>query len=113
MASESLAEARRIRTPTDAELETLKRHNWVCDYEAHRALWEAQSILRLAADAMDEVGVGEIVQQAIYGAERILIGQIRRTGWEGMGARDSDRLASARDEAAAAEPSGRQLAGKF
>lgn len=78
--------------PTRSELseatrDLLQINNWVCDFEMHEALWQAQSILSLAGEALDDENEREVAQQAVLGAERILVTQIRRTGWEGMGSR--------------------------
>lgn len=69
------------------KLESLSGQNWICDYDTHRMLWEAQCILRLC-DAMtddDDEPWPEVAKMAMQGAERILATAIRRVGWEPIG----------------------------
>ncbi|HSD17219.1 MAG TPA: hypothetical protein VLC71_08195 [Thermomonas sp.] len=81
------AETKRASEPPTSVRYGLELNKWVCDTEMREALWEAQSILRLAGEALDDERDREVAQQAVLGAERLLVAQIRRTGWEGMGNR--------------------------
>ncbi len=65
---------------------TLEQNRWVCDYETHRVLWEAQSICSLIDDALDCSSFKkEAIQLAVQGVERLLATAISRTGWDGIG----------------------------
>lgn len=69
------------------QLKSLSMQKWVCDYDTHRMLWEAQCILRLCDEITnenDEPWV-EVAKIAMQGAERILATAIRRTGWGPIG----------------------------
>lgn len=78
--------AEKLKSVSSDRLKELEQHDFACDYETLRMLWEAQCICSLIDDAMDG---GEFermkVQLAIQGVERILARAIKRTGWDGCG----------------------------
>jgi hypothetical protein len=83
--SEAAAETK----PDANRVDELKQHNWVCDYETLRVMWEAQCICRLVDDAMDGGQPSiEAVQVAVQGIERLLAVAIGRTGYTGIGWQD-------------------------
>ncbi|MGX5731941.1 hypothetical protein ACWKWK_15595 [Pseudoxanthomonas beigongshangi] len=69
------------------QLKSLSMQKWVCDYDTHRMLWEAQCILRLCDEITNENDEpwAEVAKIAMQGAERILATAIRRTGWGPIG----------------------------
>ncbi len=84
MATESVA-TRTPSLPDEDTLGTLRMHNWVCDYETHRTLWEAQSICRMLSERMQEDSGSEVELFAIEGVERLLNSVITRSGWRPAG----------------------------
>lgn len=84
MANESVA-GDKLKLPDEETLLSLKLNNWVCDYEAHRTLWEAQSICRMLSERMQEGPGHEVELFAIEGIERLLCDVIRRAGWAPAG----------------------------
>jgi hypothetical protein len=90
MATESVAMAR-TNEPNPKRRSELEGNNWVCDFQTHRVLWEAQCICSLIDDAMDSGSFNsEVIQLAVQGVERLLAGAIARTGWTGIGWQDKD-----------------------
>lgn len=87
MATESVA-TEKPSLPDEDTLSALRLHNWVCDHQTHRVLWEAQSICRMINERMDEKPVDADIEIELFGlqaVERLLCSVIERSGWSPAG----------------------------